>query len=226
MASEIGLNFTQVEFAQHPYYPLGVAVVGYAANQWSLLLLLGAFAVAWSTVLGAAYFVVAKKQPTMPVSEVLTFMWFVLCKSSQHLFGQLWKEYSLSDSRYLTSDPFVLCMEAVTAICWGPLCMVLAYMMITNSPLRHPLQIVISLGQIYGDVLYFATNFFDETILGVTYCRPGAYYYWFYYFFFNAIWIFIPSILIWRSFAACQGAFEALTKQEASPKSKGAVKKE
>ncbi|CAL3965508.1 unnamed protein product, partial [Diplocarpon coronariae] len=31
------------------------------------------------------------------------------------LFGQLWKEYALSDSRYLTSDPFVLCMETVTA---------------------------------------------------------------------------------------------------------------
>ena len=31
-------------------------------------------------------------------------------------FGQLWKEYSLSDSRYLTSDPFVLCMETVTAV--------------------------------------------------------------------------------------------------------------
>lgn len=36
---------------------------------------------------------------------------------SQELFGQLWKEYSLSDSRYLTSDAFVVCMEAVTAVC-------------------------------------------------------------------------------------------------------------
>lgn len=34
----------------------------------------------------------------------------------QDLFGQLWKEYSFSDSRYLTSDPFVLCMETVTAV--------------------------------------------------------------------------------------------------------------
>ena len=34
----------------------------------------------------------------------------------QDLFGQLWKEYALSDSRYLTSDPFVLCMETVTAV--------------------------------------------------------------------------------------------------------------
>ena len=34
----------------------------------------------------------------------------------QDLFGQLWKEYAHSDSRYLTSDPFVLCMETVTAV--------------------------------------------------------------------------------------------------------------
>lgn len=34
----------------------------------------------------------------------------------QDLFGQLWKEYAFSDSRYLTSDPFVLCMETVTAV--------------------------------------------------------------------------------------------------------------
>ena len=34
----------------------------------------------------------------------------------QDFFGQLWKEYAWSDSRYLTSDPFVLCMETVTAV--------------------------------------------------------------------------------------------------------------
>ena len=31
-------------------------------------------------------------------------------------FGQLWKEYALSDSRYLVSEPFVLCMETCTAV--------------------------------------------------------------------------------------------------------------
>ena len=34
----------------------------------------------------------------------------------QDLFGQWWKEYAHSDSRYLTSDAFVLCMETVTAV--------------------------------------------------------------------------------------------------------------
>ncbi len=36
--------------------------------------------------------------------------------SSQSLFAQLWKEYSLSDSRYLTSDPFMLCIETLTVV--------------------------------------------------------------------------------------------------------------
>ena len=35
---------------------------------------------------------------------------------AQDLFGQMWKEYAYSDSRYLTSDPFVLCMETITAV--------------------------------------------------------------------------------------------------------------
>ncbi len=35
---------------------------------------------------------------------------------AQDLFGQMWKEYAYSDSRYLTSDAFVLCMETITAV--------------------------------------------------------------------------------------------------------------
>lgn len=41
--------------------------------------------------------------------------------SMQDFFGQLWKEYALSDSRYLFSDPFVLCMETWTAVWLHPL---------------------------------------------------------------------------------------------------------
>lgn len=35
----------------------------------------------------------------------------------QDLLGQLWKEYAQADSRYLTIEPFVLCMESITAVC-------------------------------------------------------------------------------------------------------------
>lgn len=42
----------------------------------------------------------------------------------QDYLGQGWKEYSKSDSRYLTMDLFLVCMETVTAFAWGPLCLV------------------------------------------------------------------------------------------------------
>lgn len=35
---------------------------------------------------------------------------------AQDIFGQLWKEYAKSDSRYLVSDPFVVSIEMITVV--------------------------------------------------------------------------------------------------------------
>lgn len=130
--------------------------------------------------------------------------------SRTHLFGQLWREYSLSDSRYLTQDSFVTCMETITAVFWGPLSFVCAYFIATNHPLRHPLQIIISLGQLYGDVLYYATCTFDSWVKLTSYCRPEAFYFFAYYFLCNAFWIVIPGMLIWQSAKETGKAFARL----------------
>lgn len=31
-------------------------------------------------------------------------------------FGQMWKEYGLSDSRYIFCDPLLLCMEILSVV--------------------------------------------------------------------------------------------------------------
>lgn len=67
------------------------------------------------------------------------------------------------------------------------------YFIITAHPLRYPLQAIVSLGQLYGDVLYYATSLFDHYYKSLTYCRPEAYYFWFYFIFMNFIWIIIPG---------------------------------
>ncbi len=36
--------------------------------------------------------------------------------SQNTLFAMLWKEYALSDSRYLTGDLFTLCIETITVV--------------------------------------------------------------------------------------------------------------
>lgn len=126
--------------------------------------------------------------------------------------AQAWKEYSLSDSRYLTSDIFVVCMETVTAVFWGPLSFVCAWCIINDRPLRHPLQSIISLGQIYGDILYLGTSTMEFVRLGVEYSRPEAYYYWGYYVFLNVIWIIYPCYLLIQSTRETVGAFAAVKK--------------
>ncbi|KAK5047743.1 hypothetical protein LTR84_006408 [Exophiala bonariae] len=144
---------------------------------------------------------------------------------AQDLFGQLWKEYALSDSRYLTSDPFVLCMETITAVCWGPLSFFMVYAIITSHPLRYPVQAIVSLGQIYGDILYYATCLFDHYYKNMTYCRPEAYYFWCYFFFMNFIWIVIPGSLLWDSISTTGKAFKALNRMSQSLQGNGSVPK-
>lgn len=119
--------------------------------------------------------------------------------SDAGLMGQMWKEYSLSDSRYLTSDTFVVCMETITAVFWGPLSLLVAYYITTDHPARYPVQAIVSLGQLYGDVLYYATCTFEELARQTVYSRPDPAYFWGYYVLLNSFWIIIPSILLFKS---------------------------
>ncbi|KAF2148441.1 Emopamil-binding protein [Myriangium duriaei CBS 260.36] len=223
---------------EHPYYPVGVHIAGYLANESSVPYLLACFAVGCSVIFSASYFVTKSLRPNISKGELLTVMWFVLSGSIhfwfegyyainqanmgglQTLFGQLWKEYALSDSRYLTQNAFVLCMESITAICWGPLCYIVAGMIATDHHLRHPLQAVVSLGQLYGDVLYYATSMFDHYMLDVTYSRPEAFYFWGYYVLMNAFWIVIPGWLLINSINASGEAFKVARTVQTGRKNK------
>jgi cholestenol delta-isomerase len=99
-------------------------------------------------------------------------------------------------------------------------------MIATEHQLRYPLQLIVSLGQLYGDVLYYATSLFDLYIVGISYSRPEAFYFWFYFVGMNAAWIIIPSCLIWSSLNMTGRAFGALARMEKSLKNGEQRKKE
>lgn len=212
MAVHMASNFSKLtQEALHPYFPLDAEIVGYAANEWSVPALLGVFFGACTILFTGTYFVAKSINPRLHKSELVTIMWFVLSGaihlffegyyaanyatlgSKQTLIGQLWKEYAFSDSRYLTRNTFVLCMETMTAVCWGPGCLAIAALVMLRHPARYPLQCVVSVGQFYGDALYYATSLLDHHVEGVTYYRPEPFYFWFYFFFMNFIWIVIPG---------------------------------
>ncbi|CAG8537126.1 6235_t:CDS:2 [Ambispora leptoticha] len=150
----------------------------------------------------------------------IIFTWFVICgfihtffegyfaafyqtmQQDNGLFGQMWKEYALSDSRYLTADAFVVNMERITSTLWGPLSFTTALAIYQNWPSRYVLQFVISMGQIYGCILYYWTTIFE----GSPHSRPEPYYYWGYFVFANAFWTVIPSALIFDSWVRLTSA--------------------
>ncbi|EFY95972.1 3-beta-hydroxysteroid-Delta(8),Delta(7)-isomerase [Metarhizium anisopliae] len=217
---------TEALGAHHPYYPLGVAIPTYVANTMNAGVLVSIFAAGCGVIFVPTYLFAVRTRPAISFGEVLVAFWWVLCgfihltfegyfsynhfdmASKTDLFGQLWKEYSLSDSRYMTQDPFVVCMETVTAFFWGPLSFFIAYATITNHPWRHPLQLLVSMGQLYGDVLYYVICWYNEYVNGVAYSRPERYYYWAYFVLCNAFWIVIPLALMGYSAKTIAKVFE------------------
>lgn len=65
----------------------------------------------------------------------------------------------------------------------------MVYAIATSHPARYPAQIVVSLGQLYGDILYYAT----AAIEGYASTRLERYYFWVYFFMMNFFWVIIPS---------------------------------
>ncbi|KAI5288650.1 hypothetical protein KEM54_005037 [Ascosphaera aggregata] len=229
---------SEIVVPSHPYYPVDVKLVGYIPNDHGVLELVSMFGAGCAATLGITICFIQLVAPKIKVADKICVLWFVLTASIHlwfegyfaynhyrmptrtDLFGQLWKEYSHADSRYLTSDPFVLCMETITALFWGVLSYFQVILILKQSPYRHPLQIVICGGQIYGDVLYYMTSWFNKHFFGLDYCRPEAYYFWFYYFFMNIIWIIIPGYYLQDSFKKIAQSFTSLRKLEAAAKKK------
>jgi len=87
-------------------------------------------------------------------------------------------------------------MENVTAFVDGPLALLAVYAFMKQASYRYVVQLVLSLCQLYGDVLYFAIEIFD----GFTHGPVGhPLYFWFYFIFLNSLWVFIPFACIVES---------------------------
>jgi cholestenol Delta-isomerase len=195
----------------HPFYPLGIALANFTERDISVLAIFSAFIAALLCLFTAARaYISTSKTPLSPRDSFLA-TWFVLTgfihliiegyfsihhatmPSRTDSLGAAWKLYALCDSRYMTADAFVVCMETVTAWCWGPLSLLMTYLIVQRSPWRHAVQIVVSGGQFYGDALYFMTSFFEEWRNGLTYSRPEPIYYWGFFVGMNVVWLVIPG---------------------------------
>ncbi|KAJ1980901.1 hypothetical protein H4R34_002282 [Dimargaris verticillata] len=227
---------------RHPYYPPSAALPHYVPSQFAfsdaLLLFFGAVG---AVVVGAGL-VAHRLRPSVTTADRWVLVWFIL-SGTVHLvlegyyvvynaqlaglttpLAELWKEYSLADSRYLTQDSAVLGIEGITAdraltlwLCFsmyvrcrtnggaiydqfieGPMLWSAAYCLATGSPHRHLLQLTASVGQLYGSIVYLFSLWFDEW----RYTAPHPYYYYVYILGMNLAWVVLPLVLILQSWRA------------------------
>ncbi|EHK17043.1 uncharacterized protein TRIVIDRAFT_57087 [Trichoderma virens Gv29-8] len=223
----------------HPYYPLGVSIPNYRPNDLPLSRSLPIFGTLIGAVVLSAYLLAGSasdsRRRVRPVDRFAA-SWFALCgflhiafegyyilhrtdiSGKNTLFAQLWKEYTLSDSRYLTSDIFTVCVETITVFAWGPLSLITLLCICTNHPSRHLFQIVVCVAHLYGVALYYATNWAEQRFHSVSYSRPEFLYFWVYYVGFNAPWAVVPFFLLADSYSRIVTAFRTLHEKESQQK--------
>jgi len=95
-----------------------------------------------------------------------------------------------------SSDSFTVCMENITAFVDGPLAILTAYAFVKQTSYRYVAQLVLSMCQLYGDVLYMTIEMYDDFVHG-PFGHPL--YFWFYFVFLNSLWIFIPFACVIES---------------------------
>ncbi|KAJ7555254.1 hypothetical protein O6H91_05G028400 [Diphasiastrum complanatum] len=198
---------------QHPYYPQTLQLPGYVPGSLSQAYIVGVYAAASIIVVSFVWFF-SKKYSYLSRVERMLMCWWVFTglthmilegyfvftpdfyKKSQPIYlAEVWKEYSKGDSRYAARDPTIVGVEGITAVVEGPASLLAAYAIASKKPYQHTLQLAVSLGQLYGDLIYFATVFLQDK----EFAAPGFLYFWFYFIFMNGIWIVIPAIIGVRS---------------------------
>lgn len=220
------------EASHHPYWPRDLSIPTYVANDRSMSeILVFLFSVSGLFML-VTWLITGQATSRLGAWRRLAVCWFAVCgfihcviegwfslyydiiPGDQRFLSQLWKEYCKGDSRYAIADNFTVCMETVTAWVWGPFSFWAVYAFLTNKPYRFLLQLIISVGQAYGAVLYFFTEHRD----GYAHSELGhPIYFWFYFVFMNTLWIVIPLALIldaWKHLSAAQRQTDSTKSQK------------
>lgn len=65
----------------HPFYPLGVEIANYVANDQNALELLAKFLSGWVVILGVTWWAVGKYSPQVGKLDKTIMLWFVLSMS-------------------------------------------------------------------------------------------------------------------------------------------------
>ncbi|CAM6035037.1 unnamed protein product [Sphagnum compactum] len=219
---------TSTQQQLHPYYPKTLELPGFAEATMTQSFILATFG-SFSVILVFSVWAFAGTFGRVSKLDKSLMCWFAFCGfthivlegyfafdanfytySVPNFLAEVWKEYSKADSRYVGRDSAIVCVEGLTAVLVGPGCLLSVYAIGAKTTYQHTLQLVISVAQLYGDLVYFITVILDGEEIG----SPEPVYFWFYFIFMNGIWIVVPLCIAIRSWLAISKAFESKKKKK------------
>ncbi|NXA16157.1 EBP isomerase, partial [Sapayoa aenigma] len=200
-----------METRAHPYWPRSLLLPGYVAAARPGWECAGAVAAAAAALLALGWALGgagggARRSP----ARRLAVGWFLVCAaihgilegyfSLRHrelpadtgLLADVCEQRERGEAGRRGGDDFTVAMETVTAWAWGPLSFLTFLAFLRHHPSRYVLQLIVSLGQLYGDVLYFAT----EARAGWSHSDPQPLYFWGYFVGINGLWVLVPGALL------------------------------
>lgn len=211
----------------HPYSPKDLNLPGFVPNSMSQMTILGIFGAGSIIVLSLALILPGWFSKPTKTERLLICWWtftglihmivegyfvftpaFYKDKKGCYL-AEIWKEYSKGDSRYAGRDSAIIAVEGIAAVLEGPASILAAYAVATCKPYSDVLQLTISLGQLYGCLVYYIT-----AILEGDNFAASPYFYYAYYVGANASWIVIPALISSRSWKRICQSFKALDKSK------------
>ncbi|KGN52949.1 probable 3-beta-hydroxysteroid-Delta(8),Delta(7)-isomerase [Cucumis sativus] len=196
------------EAAPHPYVPTDLKLPDYVPISLPLSTILGGYLLTSLFLVLLVWTLSGRLTKKAKIDRLLMCWWiftglthmvlegyfvfspeFYKDKTSFYL-AEVWKEYSKGDSRYAARESGIVSIEGLTSVLEGPACILAAYAIASGKSYSYILQFAISLGQLYGTLLYYVTAVLDGDDFS-----SGPFYYYAYYVVANSFWILIPSLI-------------------------------
>ncbi|KAI3950857.1 hypothetical protein MKX01_021978 [Papaver californicum] len=196
--------------ANHPYVPQDLILEDFVPVSLAQSTILGVYGI--STILiGSCIWLISGRCAKLSKIERLIMCWWAFTSLTHIIldgyfvfspefykdsgfFADLWKEYCKGDSRYASRDAGIVTVEGLAAVIGGPTSLWAVYAIAKRKSYSDVLQILVSLGQIYGTTAYYIMSFLQ----GDNFASSKFYYYW-YYVMATSLWIWIPAITVIRS---------------------------
>lgn len=135
---------------------------------------------------------------TIELSYVLLTYLYNGAKHVDHPIAAIWKEYGKADKRWEEYDATVLTLEMITVFLMGPLALACLWGTIKRAPWRHVCQLILCACELYGGVMTFGPEWIARPVANPNLSNKPLHV-WVHLFFMNALWVWVPLILLFDS---------------------------